>query len=108
MTPDKWLEIKDKIKEKFQTLENYQEKDEEKREEKEIIIFESQMGKVKLEFRKRPVILDKKTQFSRRIGSHVEVSYVYSDDEFTYTLKTYLFNQASDDWQELKANNFNF
>jgi len=106
MTPEKWQDTKVKIKEKFEILENYQEKDEERREDKEILIFNGPAGKIKLEFITRPVVLDKKTNYSRRIGSQVEVEYIYSEDEFTNTLKTYIFDAATNDWQELKAHNF--
>lgn len=106
MTPEKWQETKDKVKEKFKILEEYQEKDEERREDREILIFQGPLGKIKLEFITRPVILDKKTTYSRRIGGGVAVEYVYSDNELTHSLKTYLYNEPLDEWQELKAQQF--
>lgn len=106
MTPEKWKDTKEKVKEKFTILEDFKEKDEERREDKEIIIFEGPLGKVKLEFITRPVVLDKKTSYSRRIGSQVEVDYVYSEDDFTHSLKTYIYNEAEDFWTELRAHSF--
>lgn len=107
MNPEKWQEIKDKIKEKFTISQQFNEHDEERREDKEIIIFEGPIGKIKLEYITRPVILDKKTIYSRRIGSQVEVEYVYSDDEYTHSLKIYQFNNQLNDWRELRAQQFN-
>lgn len=106
MTPEKWQETKEKIREKFKVLDEYQEKDEERHEEKEVIIFEGIPGQVRLEFIKRPVILEKKTSYSRRIGGKVEVDYLYSDTEFTHALRTYIYNEQINDWQELKAHSF--
>lgn len=106
MRPEKWLEIKDKVKEKFKILEQYDENNEERREEKQVIIFEGPLGLIKLEYIKRPVVLDKKTNYSRRIGGMVEVDYIYSEDEFSYTLKTFIFDQPNQAWQEIKAHNF--
>jgi len=106
MILDKWLEIKDKIKSNFEVLSELNEKDEERREDIETIEFKGPMGKMKAELITRPKVLDKKTQYSNRIGSSVSVDYVYSPDEVTYTFKVYQWNAAAEDWQEIKAEMF--
>jgi hypothetical protein len=47
------------------------------------------------------VVLDKKVSGSRRIGSHHEVEYVYSDSEFTHTLRAYKWDEGQGDWLEI-------
>jgi hypothetical protein len=49
----------------------------------------------------KPVVLDKKVSGSRRIGSHHEVEYVYSDSEFTHTLRAYKWDEGQGDWLEI-------
>ncbi len=64
--------------------------------------FEGPMGHMRLEHTTRPLILDRKTHGSKRIGSHTDVQYVYSDTEVTQKFAVYKYDDAADDWQELK------
>ncbi|MBU1036689.1 hypothetical protein KKF32_01470 [Patescibacteria group bacterium] len=107
MHPDKWQEIKEKIKNSMEVLDERTESNEERKESTEIIEFKSPLGKMKLEWVTRPKLLDKKTHFSRRIGGEVKVDYVYADNEFTHTLKIYQ-EDGSEDWQEMKSDKWSF
>ena len=106
MTSEKWNEIKEKIKNSFEIINQTEEKNEERKEESGIIEFNGPMGKMRIEWITRPKVLGKKTQYANRIGSSVSVDYVYSQDEFTHTLKVYQWNEAQDDWQEINAAGF--
>lgn len=106
MTIEKWQEIKDKIKSNFQIINEDCESNEERREDIEMIEFNGPMGKMKVEWITRPKVIDKKTQYSNRIGSSVSVDYVYSQDEVTHIFKVYQWNAAAEDWQEIKADMF--
>ncbi len=72
----------------------------------EYLIFESPLGRVRLDYVSRPVVLDKKTIYSRRIGSESTVEYVYSDSERNYKLEIYRWDEEQDDWQEIDAKKF--
>jgi hypothetical protein len=56
---------------------------------------------MKLEYITRPVVIDKKTHGSRRIGSHTDVEYVYSDTEFSHSLKAYKWDENDQIWVEI-------
>jgi hypothetical protein len=105
MHPDKWLETKEKIKSTMQILDERTETDEENHEVREIIELIGPLGKMKLEWITRPKLLDKKTSFSRRIGSETKVDYVYSEDEFVHNLKVYK-EDFEGQWEEIKSGPF--
>lgn len=105
MTPEKWENIVGNIKDNF----SVEKEEKEHREEQggvdvEYIIFESPLGKVKLEFISKPVVLDKKTNYSRRIGSDVKVEYVYSQEEKTHSLNAYQWD--GEEWKKIEADSF--
>jgi len=107
MRPEKWQEIKDNVAQKF-GIEDRETKAAEFEGEAdfEAIIFNSPVGKVKLEFISRPVVLDRKTIYSNRIGSDTKVEYIYSDTERSGSMKAFRWNDAENDWNEIDASNF--
>lgn len=72
----------------------------------EYVVFKGPLGKMKLEFISRPIVLDKKTIYSRRIGSETNVEYVYSQEEKSHKLKIYKWDDDQDEWVEIDAKNF--
>ena len=105
MTPEKWENLIDNIKDKFEVEEHGTEHlDEMGGTDIEFIIFKSPLGRVKLEYITKPVVLDKKTSYSQRIGSETSVEYVYSEDEKTSRLVAYKWED--NDWIEINADNF--
>ena len=108
MTPKRWEDLIGKIKDKFTVLEHHQfHLDQEGGTELEDIIFKGPLGKTKLEFTAKPLVVDKKTTYSRRIGSTTKVDYLYSPTEKSYKLKVYRWDSAQDDWLEMEAKNLN-
>ncbi len=103
---DKWQEIKEKVLNDFEVHDQGNEKNEERLEDIEYLEFIGPMGRMRLEWISRPKVLDKKTQYSRRIGGDVSVDYVYSENEITYTFKVYKWSDVRDDWQEISARGF--
>ena len=103
MTKEKWEEIKGQIKDSFGVQEEKKEDLDFGPGEKEIILFNGPLGKMKLEFITRPVVLDKRAIASRRIGSHRTVEYIYSDTEKSYTMKAYKWDEEQNDWLEMEA-----
>lgn len=98
MQDEKWNEIIGRIKDDFTVEEHTTEDLDPGPGSVETIIFEGPTGRMKLERTTKPVVLDKKTIGSRRIGSDTTVEYVYSDSEFSKTFKAYQWNDAQNDW----------
>ena len=69
--------------------------------EKESIEFTTPRGKMKLERIAKPKIIDKKVLSTKRIGGKVAVDYVYSEEEKTYEVKLYRFDEKENNWQEV-------
>lgn len=106
MHPDRWQEIKKKIIDSFELFNQFTKTDEEIRQETETLEFNGPAGKMRVEWITRPKVLDKKTNYSNRIGGSVSVDYVYSADEFTHTFKVYRWDDPADEWQEMDASAF--
>ncbi|MEK7167598.1 MAG: hypothetical protein AAB791_01195 [Patescibacteria group bacterium] len=102
MMPEKWEQIKSQILDAFKDVEiATDELEEPEIGEKETVLFTGPLGKMKLEYISRPVVLDKVTHGSRRIGSQTEVEYVYSETEKTHQLKASKWDEDSDGWAEI-------
>ncbi|MDD5290830.1 MAG: hypothetical protein PHZ04_01815 [Patescibacteria group bacterium] len=107
MTEEKWENIKGQIKDSFKVEDEGKEhQDERGGVDTEYIIFEGPLGRMKLEFITKPVVLDKKTNYSNRIGSETKVNYVYSESEKTNRLVAYKWEESRDDWTEIEAGMF--
>jgi hypothetical protein len=72
----------------------------------EFMEFSGPLGRMRLEFVEKPVILDKKTTYSKRIGSETKVDYIYSDTEKSQSMNVYKWSDEQDDWIEMDASNF--
>jgi len=109
MQPDKWEQTKGHILDSFSDVEieeiKLQEPDVGK---KEIVLFNGPVGRMKLEYHTKPVVLGRHTHGSRRIGSHTEVEYIYSNNEFTHQLRAYRLDVGNDEWIEIEMERGNF
>jgi len=104
MRPEKWEDIKGKIKETFKDVEFEKSTLPEPQKGKvETALFTGPLGQMRMEFITKPVMLDKVTHGSRRIGSETAVDYVYSEDEFIHQLKAYLWDDMEDGWVEMET-----
>lgn len=102
MSPEKWQQIKGQVQDAFSDVEiSVEQLPEPEVGEVERVYFTGPLGEMKLEYFTRPVILDKKTHGSRRIGSLADVEYVYSATESSHSLKAYKWDEAQDDWIEI-------
>ena len=104
MTPEKWQNIIGNIKDNFKVEDEGSEHlEEEGGVDIEYIVFQGPLGRMRLEFVSKPVVLDKKTLYSRRIGSETKVEYVYSETERTYNLTAYKWDDDKNEWTEVEA-----
>jgi len=107
MTPEKWQNIKGNIKDNFSVEdEGATHLEDDGGIDIEYIVFKGPLGKMRLEFVSQPVVLDKKTTYSRRIGSETKVDYVYSEQERSTALHAYKWDENQEDWLEIDAANF--
>ena len=104
MTDDKWKDIIAKIKDNFELIEHKTEDidGEESQGTIELVIFNGPLGKMKLERTTKPLVIDKKTLGSRRIGSETTVEYVYSDTEKVNKFRAYRFDEDNQNWIEME------
>jgi len=107
MSPEKWTKITDNIKDNFAVENNGREHiDEAGGIDIEYIEFEGPLGRMRLEYVTQPVVIDKKTTYSRRIGSETKVDYIYSQEEKSHKLIAYKWDSGRDDWIEIEAGMF--
>ncbi len=104
MTEEKWQEVIAKIKDNFKLISHQtQELDESfGLGSVEYIEFIGPLGKMKLERITKPLVIDKKTIGSKRIGSNSTVEYIFSDTEKVHKFKAYRFNEKSQEWEEME------
>jgi len=107
MNDERWDNLTKMIDAKFEIEEDYIEEipEEDGGGNVDIIIFNAPIGKVKLERYLRPIVLSKKTIYSKRGGSDTSVQYEYSQDETSQSLKAYKWDDFNDHWQEIKSDN---
>lgn len=108
MSPDKWDEIKDMVKKNFSVEENtlLDLPQEQGGGTKESLIFIGPLGKMKLEYIVKPVVLDKKTIYSKRAGQETKVGYVLSETEKVKTFLAYKWDEAAEDWLKIDSAQF--
>ena len=107
MSPEKWVKITNNIKDNFEMEdEGGQHLDDEGGVDIKYIVFTGPLGKIRLEYIVKPVILDKKTTYSRRIGSETKVDYVYSEEDKSHQMIAYKWSDENDDWMEMDASAF--
>jgi hypothetical protein len=107
MQPEKWTMIKGNIKDNFKVEDEGSEHlDEDGGIDIEYIEFFGPLGRIRLEYISQPVVLDKKTTYSRRIGSETNVDYVYSESERSYRVEAYKWDEKSETWSEIDGSSF--
>ena len=107
MDLEKWQKITGNIKDNFTVLDEGEDHlDDEGGVDIEYIEFEGPLGKIRLEYVIKPVILDKKTNYTRRVGSETQVNYVYSEDEKSHQLMAYKWDDDTGEWGEIDGGMF--
>lgn len=105
--PEKWKEVMGNIKDNFKVEdEGTEHVEDEGGIDIEYVVFDGPLGRMRLEYITKPLILDKKTTYSKRIGSETKVDYVYSDEEKSNIMIAYKWNNDSEEWVEIEAKMF--
>ena len=113
MSPDKWQQIKSVVKKQF-ALEDEGRVDllvdtadcTVKQGEAEYLVFESPLGRTKLELQTKPRLEEKKYFYSKREGDTARVEYKFSDKDLVCTFKAYKWDEVEDEWREIDPSRF--
>jgi len=103
MRQAKWESLLDQIERQFGFVEHTTEHFEDRRLTVETAVFDGAAGRMKLERSVRPVVLDKRSHFSRRVGSETTVEYVYSDTETVDTVRLFRWDRLAGEWREMEV-----
>lgn len=110
MTDEKWQDLKDSVREKFEVLEEKSEPDittddvgNEIKGEKDILIFNGPTGKMMVIKVKRPVILDKKSHYHKTQAGKALTEYIVSDTDFTNRVEAFTWDDIAQDWKEINT-----
>jgi hypothetical protein len=113
MQDDKWEALKEELNRKFKVEdEHFEDLTMETADgpviqgRVEVLIFPTQLGKIKLTRESRPVVLGKKEFYSHQQGKSARVEYQFSDTEFSHKIKAYKWDDYNDDWKEIDAASF--
>jgi dephospho-CoA kinase len=99
VTDDKWELLREQIQRKFGIEARTENEPVDEVATREVIVFRTPAGKMKLERVTRPLVLDKRIHFSKRAESARSVEYVYSKTEKTH--RETLFRWAGTAWEEI-------
>jgi hypothetical protein len=101
MNDERWEELLYKIDLKSGPLDVKVDTMDEGRTKIETVIFKTPMGKLKLQRTSKPVIVERKTRYSKRIGGATEEEYVYSETDKSYRVVLYRWNEEESGWEEV-------
>jgi len=108
MTDEKWEEIKEMVNKNFELLSNeiLELPKEQGNGTREELIFNGPMGRIKLEFIIKPLVLGKKTHYSKRMGTSAKVDYITSATEKVRTLLAYKWDEPAENWVAIETAQF--
>jgi transcriptional regulator NrdR family protein len=101
MHQGKWEDLLDKIEKMFGFVEHRIDEYPERRMTFEMAVFDGASGRIKLERTVKPVVLDAKTTYSKRVGSEVVTEYVLSDDEYVDTVQFFRWDTLAREWKQI-------
>ena len=102
MQDDKWEAALDKIQDQFEVLEQGEESLEAGPGGRvEFIVFNSPMGRLRVERTTKPKVIDKKSFGGSKYGASTGVEYIYSDTEQVKTVQA--FRDSNGEWQPIEA-----
>lgn len=97
----KWEDLLDKVEKMFGFIEHTTEEYPERRMTVETAVFDGASGRIKLERTMKPVVLDQKTTYSKRVGSGVTTEYILSDDEYVDTVRFFRWDRLAREWKQI-------
>jgi hypothetical protein len=101
MYQGKWEDLLDKIEKLFGFIDHTTEEYPERRMTVETVVFDGASGRMKMERTVKPLLLDTKTTYSKRVGGEVTTEYVVSDSEFVDTVRYYKWDKLAGEWKQI-------
>ena len=101
MNEDKWIELLERIDNKFTMTDRTIEDLEDSPGHIETVVFKGPQGMMKIERTVRPVVLDKKVRFSNRIGGTQSTDYTYHPTEKSDRVRLFTQNPHTEEWTEM-------
>ncbi|MCX5800593.1 MAG: hypothetical protein NTX17_04330 [Candidatus Eisenbacteria bacterium] len=102
MDDERWEELVNRIELKLKVSEKKSVTGSDGKTKIETVIFSGPEGKMKLERTSKPLVLDKKTHYSKRIGSAHSTEYVYSPTEKVQRVQLFKWSETEQDWEEIR------
>jgi len=102
MDDERWEELVNQIELKLKIQEKKTVTGPDSKTKIETIIFLGPEGKMKLERTSKPLVLDKKVHYSKRIGSAPSVEYIYSPTEKVQRVQLFKWSEKDHDWEEVR------
>lgn len=106
MNQDKWQELLIRVEKNFTVLGRGKESGQIEGELIEYIEWQMSDKQLRAEAHRKPKLINKKTIYSRRIGSTATEQNIYSADEEVFFTKFYERLDESDDWREVVLGDF--
>jgi len=95
---ERWYDLIDRIETQFEILQNTETALDTGPGKRHVVEFKSPLGRMRIERETRPVVLERKTHYSKRAGTQATEEFVYSDTEFSQRVSLYRFVDGV--WQE--------
>lgn len=117
MTEEKWTNLVENLREKFEIAEEDEEPDtltddlgNEIKGTKQRVVFIAPQGKMLVTRTTRPAIIDKKSHYHKTQGGGALTEYVTSETETTSRLNVFTWDEIAGDWHEidLKGDSISF
>ncbi len=98
MNDDRWYDLVERLRSSFGLLREEEEALEHGPGKLERVEFDGPMGRMRLERATRPVVQERRTHYSRRIGGDTSEEFVYAEGEFTHHVT--LLRRVGLEWHE--------
>ncbi|MFH1426398.1 MAG: hypothetical protein ABIG66_03095 [Candidatus Kerfeldbacteria bacterium] len=106
MNEERWETIRASIKDQFEIEYEGTEDMEDSPGQAEVLEFEGPMGFMRVEFVTKPKTIGRKVHGSTRIGGDSREEIIFSEDEFVSHIQIFVFNDDTDEWDEVKKDLF--
>jgi len=102
MDDERWEELVNRVELKLKVSEKKSQTAPDGRTKIEFVVFAGPEGKMKLQRTTRPLVLEKKMHYSKRIGSAPAAEYVYSPTEKVQRVQLFKWSEKDQDWEEIR------
>lgn len=113
MDIDRWQQLKESLKSRFEAeeegVEDMMIETQDglvKQGTSDFMVMQTPMGRIKLALESKPLVLNKKEHYSHRAGQSARVEYEFSETEVTYKMRAYKWDDIEEEWNPIDAEKF--